>query len=120
MDVLLVLVVSLVAYQVFQPSSTFRQVRADIRRRKQSSRDLAERLAELHQLTQEEKEVLRAYVLHAVYERVHNRQDTAVRRLIDKGILRPVAGGPSDAEVSTFSVAAWTRSYLVSRPELLV
>lgn len=119
MSILLVLAGLLIVYQLCQPGSTFRQLHADIQRRKQSSRDVAERLARLHQLTQEEKDVLRVYILQPTYERVHDPEDAVVRRLIGRGILRPVAGLRTDAEASVFSVAAWTRSYLVSRPELL-
>jgi hypothetical protein len=116
MHILLVLVVLLIVYQLCLPGSVFREMRADNKRRRQSSRDVAERLAQLHNLTQQEREVLRVYVLERAYECRQNPQDAVIRRLIDRGILRPVL---SDADGSAFSIAAWTRSYLVSRPELL-
>ena len=119
MEFLLLLVVLLIAYQLFLPGSMFREVRADMKRRRQSSRDAAERQAQLHRLTRQEKEVLRAYILEPAYERLQNPQDAVVQRLTERGILRPVSGLQMDAEASAFSVAAWTRSYLVSRPELL-
>jgi hypothetical protein len=116
MAFLLVLAVLLIAYQLCLPGSVFREMRADNKRRRQSSRDVAERLAQLHNLTQQERDVLRVYVLERAYERLQNPQDTVIRRLIDRGILRPVQ---SHGDGPAFSVAAWTRSYLVSRPELL-
>ena len=119
MGVLLVLVALLVVYQLCQPGSTFRQVRADVLRRKESSRDVAGRLAQLHQLTPPEREVLRVYVLQPTYERVHDPSNDVIRHLADRGILRPVPDRGNDAEACAFSIAAWTRSYLVSRPELL-
>ncbi len=119
MAFLLVLAVLLIAYQLCLPGSVFQEMRADNKRRKQSSRDVAEKLAQLHSLTQQEREVLRVYVLERAYERLQNPHDAVIRRLIDRGILRPVPSLPSDGEASAFSVAAWTRSYLVSRPELL-
>ena len=116
MAFLLALVVLLIAYQLLLPGSVFREIRADIKRRRQSSRDVAERLAQLHNLTGQEREVLRVYVLERVYECLQNPQDAVIRRLVDRGILRPVQ---SAGDGSAFSVAAWTRSYLISRPELL-
>ena len=119
MDVLLLLVVLLIAYQLFVPGSVFRELRADIKRRRQSSRELAEKLAQLHSLTPQEREVLRVYVLQPAYVRIQDPQDAVIRRLIERGILRPAPGLPMDGEASAFSIAAWTRSYLVTRPELL-
>ena len=119
MGILLLFAGLLTVYQLCQPGSTFRQVRADIERRRQSSRDVAERLARLHRLTEQEKDVLRVYILPPTYERVHDPRDAVIRRLIERGILRPVAGTPANADAGAFSVAAWTRSYLASRPELL-
>ena len=80
MAFLLVLVVLLIAYQLFLPGSVFREIRADIKRRRQSSRDVAERLAQLHNLTGQEREVLRVYVLERVYECLQNPQDAVVLR----------------------------------------
>jgi hypothetical protein len=124
MEILLVLlVVLLIVSQLCLPGSVFREVRADTKRRRQSSRDAAERQAQLHDLSRQEREVLRTYVLERVYEREQDPHADVIRRLIGKGILRPARGlhrhSPMDAEASAFSVAAWTRSYLVSRPELL-
>ncbi len=114
----LVLVALLGAWQLCRPRSLFWEIRADIKRRKQSSRESAERMAQLDRLTQQEKEVLRVYVQQPVYERAQDPRDAVIQRLIERGILRPVPGRvPADASV--FSVAAWTRSYLASRPELL-
>lgn len=119
MDVLLLLVGLLAAYQLFVPSSVFREVRADVKRRRQSSRDMAEKLAQLHDLTQPERQVLRPYVLGQAYECWQDPHAAVIQGLIARGILRPVPGQPGDGDAAAFSVAAWTRSYLISRPELL-
>jgi hypothetical protein len=119
MEFVLLLLALTIAYQLFVPRSVFREVHADIRRRRQSSRDVEEKLAQLHHLTPPEREILRVYVLQPTYVRVQDPQDAVVRSLIQRGILRPVPDSSKDAEGAAFSIAAWTRSYLVSRPELL-
>jgi hypothetical protein len=119
MEYLFAFVVLVIGFQLFAPRSLFRRLQADNQLRRESIRYSAERHARLHLLSSRERAILRPYVVERQYDLVQNPQEPAVQDLIARGILRPVADRHSGDSPLVFTIAAWARSYLASRPELL-